>query len=174
MEQVVLLADDGTPVGTAAKSDVHSTRTPLHLGFSCYVFDATGRVLVSRRALSKQTWPGVWTNSFCGHPLPDERMTDAVRRRGRQELGAELEDIRVAVPDFRYRAVDAAGVVENEVCPVHTATLAGDLDPDPAEIAEWAWVELADLRAAVARTPFAFSPWLNGQLPHLGRAGAPA
>ena len=47
-ETVVLVADDGTPVGTAPKATVHSTETPLHLAFSCHVFDDRGRVLVTR------------------------------------------------------------------------------------------------------------------------------
>jgi isopentenyl-diphosphate delta-isomerase len=80
-ELVVLVDDDGRELGTATKSDVHHDATPLHLGFSCYVFDADGLVLMTRRALGKRTWPGVWTNSFCGHPGPAKpyrrRCTDA-------------------------------------------------------------------------------------------------
>jgi isopentenyl-diphosphate Delta-isomerase len=164
LEQVVLLADDGTAIGTAPKATVHSVDTPLHLAFSCHVFDSRGRVLVTRRALSKVTWPGVWTNSFCGHPEPGEESIQAVTRRAERELGLVVRDIRSAIPDFRYRAVDASGIVENEICPVFTAL--ADSDPAPAadEVAEWAWVEPAELRAAVSATPFAFSPWLGWQL----------
>jgi len=163
-ENVVLLADDGTPVGLAPKATVHTTQTPLHLAFSCHVFDERGRVLVTRRALAKATWPGVWTNSFCGHPGPDEPFERAIERRAERELGLRVRDVRSALPDFRYRAVDASGIVENEICPVYTAI--ADSDPDPAddEVAEWAWVEPEALRGAVAATPFAYSPWLGWQL----------
>ncbi|MPV38786.1 isopentenyl-diphosphate Delta-isomerase [Georgenia subflava] len=164
VEEVVLLDDAGTPVGTADKALVHTTDTPLHLAFSCHLFDDAGLVLVTRRALSKRTWPGVWTNAFCGHPAPGEPMTDAIRRRGGFELGVEIDDPVLVLPDFRYRAVDASGVVENEICPVHTARAVGTLRPEPSEVAEHRWVPPEDLTAAVAAAPWAFSPWLVDQL----------
>jgi len=171
MEQVVLVAPDGTAIGTASKAAVHSLDTPLHLAFSCYLFDDSGRLLVTRRSLGKLTWPGVWTNSFCGHPAPGEEISAAVRRRVRQELGIPLRDLEAALPDFRYRAVDATGIVENEVCPVYTAVIDDPPQPDPHEVADWIWVRPSDLAASLERTPFAFSPWLVLQLPLLLAAG---
>ena len=159
-ETVVLLDDDGMRTGTADKATVHTTDTPLHLAFSVHLLDEAGRVLVTRRALSKKTWPGVWTNSFCGHPAPDESFEDAIRRRAVDELGTEVADITLVAPDFRYRAVDASGVVENEICPVFTARVVGDLAPHPDEVMEVAWVEPEHLRRAIASAPWALSPWL--------------
>ncbi|GAA2049711.1 MULTISPECIES: isopentenyl-diphosphate Delta-isomerase [Leifsonia] len=166
-EEVVLLAEDGTPIGTADKATVHTESTPLHLAFSCHLFDGEGRILVTRRALSKATWPGVWTNSFCGHPGPGEAIEEAVRRRAQDELGARIDNLTIALPDFRYRAVDAAGIVEYEVCPVYTATVVGELAPAASEVAEWAWADPRSLLSAVDATPWAFSPWLTLQLPAL-------
>ena len=163
-EHVVLVDDAGQPIGTADKATVHHSDTPLHLAFSCHIVNPSGQVLVTRRALDKKTWPGVWTNAVCGHPGPDEDMADAIRRRVRHEIGLDVEDIRPTLPDFRYRAVDASGVVENEVCPVFVATATSDPAPRADEVCEWQWVDPAELQRAVTATPFAFSPWLVMQL----------
>ncbi|MBF5080511.1 isopentenyl-diphosphate Delta-isomerase [Quadrisphaera sp. INWT6] len=170
-ELVVLLDDERRPVGSTPKAGVHTADTPLHLAFSCYVSDTRGRLLMTRRAVSKKTWPGVWTNSVCGHPAPEESFEDAVRRRARQELGLEVRDLAERLPEFAYRAVDASGVVENEFCPVYTAVADADPVPDPDEVAEWAWVEWDDAVALAARTPFAISPWAVLQLGQLSRLG---
>lgn len=163
-ELVVLVDDSGNPIGTAEKAYVHTTDTPLHLAFSCHVINDRGEVLVTRRALSKKTWPGVWTNAVCGHPGPDEAMEDAIVRRVQHEIGLDITDITPAIPGFRYRAVDASGIVENEICPVFTARAVGEPAPRDDEVCEWAWVAPADLFASVSATPFAFSPWLVDQL----------
>jgi isopentenyl-diphosphate delta-isomerase len=159
-DHVVLLDDDGREIGTAPKSSVHGTETALHLAFSCHVVNDDGQVLVTRRALGKTTWPGVWTNSFCGHPRPAEPVIAAVRRRAEYELGITLTEIELALPLFRYRATDANGIVENEVCPVYVATTNDEPDPNPREVAEFAWIPPHDLVRAVQSAPWAFSPWL--------------
>lgn len=166
-EEVILVDNEGQKIGTADKSVVHTTDTPLHLAFSTHVYSPDGRILVTRRALGKLTWPGVWTNSFCGHPGPGEANVDAVVRRAERELGLQLRDIDVALPDFRYRAVDASGIVENEICPVFTAVAESDPAPAADEVMDWTWAEPAKLVESVRLTPWAFSPWLVLQLPLL-------
>jgi len=166
-EEVVLLNEAGVAIGTADKVAVHTTDTALHLAFSCHVYNALGEVLVTRRALGKLTWPGVWTNSFCGHPAPGESFEDAIGRRALTELGITVTDLQVVLPDFRYRAVDASGIVENEVCPVYRATTLDAVLPNPLEVAEFAWVSPESLHDAAVAAPYAFSPWLGWQLEQL-------
>jgi isopentenyl-diphosphate delta-isomerase len=168
LEEVVLVDDVGHPIGVADKVAVHSADTPLHLAFSCHVYSPAGEVLVTRRALGKLTWPGVWTNSFCGHPAPGEPLDEAIARRGLFELGVTLTDLELVLPDFRYRAVDASGIVENEVCPVFTAVTRDAVVANPDEVAEYAWVDPGSLHEAAVSAPYAFSPWLGWQLEQLG------
>ncbi len=171
-EEVVLVDDRGNPIGSVPKSAVHGLDTPLHLAFSCHVRDASGRLLVTRRALTKASWPGVWTNSFCGHPRPAEPVVDAVRRRADFELGLDLDQIELALPLFRYRARDASGTVENEVCPVYLATTSGQPALHRDEVEEFTWVDPIELGESIRLTPWAFSPWLVLQAQHLDFLGA--
>jgi isopentenyl-diphosphate delta-isomerase len=165
-ELVVLLDEDGRAVGTADKAGVHHADTPLHLAFSVHLFDADGRVLVTRRALTKRTFPGVWTNSCCGHPAPGEDLADAVRRRVRQELGTEVTDLRLVLPAFRYRA-EQDGIVENEMCPVFVGSTDGPVDADPSEVDSVSWEPWADFRAGVLDGARPVSVWCREQVEQL-------
>lgn len=164
---VVLVDSAGSPVGTATKEGVHDITTPRHLAFSCHVVDTDGRLLVTRRSLSKKTWPGVWTNAFCGHPGPGEAMKDAVRRRAEFELGLSVDKIVCALPEFGYCARDASGIEENEFCPVFIAQAASPLEPNPDEVAEVQWTTVSSLTKATQAAPWAFSPWLIKHFPEL-------
>lgn len=169
-DSVVLVDEDGTPIGEQPKSLVHHAFTPLHLAFSLYLQDSAGQVLLTRRALSKLTWPGVWTNSCCGHPRLGESMSDAIGRRLHAELGLQLTDLKCVLPDFSYQARDASGICENEICPVFVATAVApdrDFEPNRDEVMEWNWVAWDKLVTAVQATPFAFSPWSVRQIAQL-------
>ncbi|MCH8611921.1 isopentenyl-diphosphate Delta-isomerase [Arsenicicoccus dermatophilus] len=164
-EEVVLLDARGGALGTAPKAAVHHEDTPLHLAFSCYVVDDAGRVLMSRRAWDKATFPGLVTNSVCGHPAPGEPLAEAVRRRARTELGLTLDEVRVVLPDFAYRA-EMDGVVEHELCPVHVAPVSGSVapQPDPTEVAETWWEPWPALRDGVLAGDREVSPWCAEQV----------
>src|SRR4051812_15586609 len=132
-EQVVLVDEQGRPCGVADKATVHGRSTPRHLAFSCYAFDAAGRLLVTQRALSKSTFPGVWTNTCCGHPAPGEALPAAAARRLEFELGLTVSDMRMVLPDFSYRASDGR-IEENEFCPVLVCRIDGEPSPRPDEV----------------------------------------
>jgi isopentenyl-diphosphate Delta-isomerase len=171
VEMVVLLDADGRPCGSAAKSAVHHRDTPLHLAFSCWLVDDEGRTLLTRRASVKRTWPGFWTNSFCGHPAPGERIVDAVRRRAGAELGARISEPTVVLADFSYYAVMDDGTVENEICPVYVARLLTAVVPNPAEVDGVRWVPYSGLVAALGEQAQPYSPWMREQLQALLASG---
>jgi isopentenyl-diphosphate Delta-isomerase len=161
-ERVVLVDDGGRAIGTEAKATVHHATTPLHLAFSSYVVDAAGRVLLTQRAFGKPTWPGVWTNSCCGHPLPGEPVEHVVRRRLADELGIVADAVDLVLPEFRYRAEMPTGIVENELCPVYRVWWTGEPRPNPAEVADYRWATWAEVR-----TQNDLSPWCLLQLDEL-------
>lgn len=169
-EEVVLLTPDGTPCGVADKATVHGERTPYHLAFSCYAFGADGRLLVTRRAVGKRTWPGIWTNSCCGHPGPGERPADAVVRRLAQELDLVPRDLVLALPGFSYRA-SFAGVEEHELCPVFLCRVDASPVPDPTEVAEVRWQAWADYAADALAPTSEISPWSREQVTQLVAGG---
>lgn len=150
-EQVVLL-DPKTlePLGTADKATVHQAETPLHLAFSCFVFNSKGELLTQRRALHKKTWPGVWANSCCGHPAPGELVKEAVQRRLQFELGYSLGAFELfeVLPDFKYRA-SHDGIEENEFCPVWVGFTDEDPKPNSEEIAEIKWIDWIEFVAGL-------------------------
>ena len=178
VDHVVLLNPDREPVGSAPRAYVHTRDTPLHLAFSLYVFNEAGEVLLTRRALTKTTWPGVWTNTCCGHPRPGEEMAAAITRRLDYELGMEITDLQCVLADFGYRATDASGLVENEFCPVFRARVR--IDPEsshpndpplanPDEVLDWKWWTWNNVIEAARLTPFVFSPWSVEQMAQLSR-----
>lgn len=173
-ERVVLLDDAGRAIGTAGKERVHGPTTHLHLAFSCYVFDPSGALLVTRRATGKRTWPSVVTNSCCGHPAPGEPVSEAVRRRLGHELGIDVDGVDLVLPRFRYRAVMRDGTVENEVCPVYRAIPSNGRPPprpDPSEVADAWWVPWSTFTARVGAGTLAVSPWCREQVAELERLG---
>lgn len=99
-EHVILLNAQGVPTGTLEKYAAHTADTLLHLAFSSWLFNAKGQLLVTRRALSKKAWPGVWTNSVCGHPQLGESNEDAVIRRCRYELAWKLRLLNLSILTF--------------------------------------------------------------------------
>jgi isopentenyl-diphosphate delta-isomerase len=164
-ELIVLVDPEGNAIGSAEKWSSHHGATPLHLGFSCYVFDADGRFLATRRSTGKKVWPGVWTNTVCGHPAPGESFVDAIERRLDYELGMSAENIQVVLPRHIYRAPAFRGIVEHEFCPVFVARTVGRPRPNPVEVTDYRWMPWREfVRAAESDTTDEFSWWCKNQL----------
>lgn len=157
-EHVVLVTGENEVVGTAPKATVHTDATPLHRGFSLFLFRTNGDLLLQQRALSKKTWPGVWSNSCCGHPALDESPLEAAERRLRDELGITNVTVTMMLPDYRYRA-ERDGVVENELCPVMVALSDEPVVRNPDEVEATEWIGWDQFLGRIASQPGFFSPW---------------
>lgn len=158
MEFVVLVDEHNNVVGRTPKDEVHTKDTPLHRGFSVFLFNGKGDVLLTKRASGKKTFPGVWTNAVCGHPGPGESAVDAAIRRLKDELGIEDVHITEAAP-YRYRFADKNGIVENEICPILIAYSAGDPRPNRDEVDDWKWMPWKEFLTELNNHPDIYSPW---------------
>jgi len=84
----------------------------LHRAFSVFLFDRNSRLLLQQRASEKITFPDMWTNTCCSHPLgvPGEtgsNLEDAVQgtkraaiRKLDQELGIKAE--QASLEKFKF------------------------------------------------------------------------
>jgi len=158
MELVVLVDGQNNEIGTAPKDTVHTKNTPLHRGFSLFLFNRKHELLLTRRAITKKTFPGVWTNTACGHPAPGETPVDAARRRLADELGISGVDIQELSP-YQYRCADKNGIVENEICPVLIAFHDGNPVQNHEEVGEWKWMSWKQFLADINLHPEIYSPW---------------
>jgi isopentenyl-diphosphate delta-isomerase len=163
-EHVILLDSLRSPCGIQDKTIAHHQLTPLHLAFSCWIFNSKGQLLITRRALSKKAWPGVWSNSVCGHPQQHEPFEAAVQRRCSYEVNIDVEDIILIDNAFSYCETDPSGIRENEYCPVYAARATSSMSLRKSEVMDASWVKLPALIAAVNDLPALFSPWMVQQL----------
>lgn len=157
-EHVILVDDDDCAIGTAEKLDAHRTGS-LHRAFSVVIWDGAGRMLLQQRAADKYHSGGLWSNTCCGHPRPDEDVAQAAARRLHEEMGVTcaLE----ALGTIRYQAAFDNGLSEHEIVHVFRGRYAGPVIADPKEASGFAWKSLDDVRADVAARPEAYSVWFR-------------
>lgn len=157
-EEVILVDEHNEPLGTSEKLAAHRTGD-LHRAFSIFIFNAQGEMLLHRRAEGKYHSGGLWTNACCSHPQPEEATEAAAHRRLQEEMGfdTELEEVF----QFTYRAVFENDLIEHEYDHVFVGTYDGDPEPDPAEVGDWAWVDLAELERDLEKRPERYTPWFR-------------
>ena len=157
-EYIVLVDKQNRVLGTASKLEAHNNNTPLHRGFSLFLFNKKGELFLQQRGAKKKTWPLVWSNSCCGHPKLDESSIDAAKRRAEFELGISEVEIFEILSDFRYK-VELYGIVENEICPL----LIGFSDQEPIinkdEVEKIAWILWKEFVKETESNPNKYSPW---------------
>jgi len=157
-DHIVLVNEHNEILGIAPKLANHNANTPLHRGFSVFLFNSKGELLLQQRSHLKKTWPLIWSNSVCGHPMLNESSLDAAKRRAKFELGIETKRFYKILPNFSYKA-ELNGIVENELCPVlvYFTNKKPKTNDDEVENIKWIdWQEFAD---DIKGNPGKYSPW---------------
>lgn len=157
MDEHVILVDAGDRViGTAEKMEAHRCGA-LHRAISIFVFDAHDRLLLQRRARSKYHSGGLWSNTCCSHPRPEEDVLAAGHRRLLEEMGFACELSEAF--SFRYRVEFPDGLIENEYDHVLFGRHDGIPVPHPDEADDWKWMAMDELGADVRLRPSSYSFW---------------
>jgi isopentenyl-diphosphate Delta-isomerase len=163
-EQVVLVNADDRVIGSMGKLEAHRTGA-LHRAFSIFIFNREGRLLLQRRAAGKYHSAGLWTNTCCGHPRPNEEPLTAAKRRLQEEMGIVCElNSRFT---FTYRADVGGGLTEHEVDRVYFGNYDGVVVPDPTEASDTRWMRMNDLADDLRTSPQHYTTWLNVCWPQL-------
>jgi isopentenyl-diphosphate delta-isomerase len=162
VQDVLLVNERDEPVGTLEKMEAHRQGV-LHRAFSVFVFDRRGRMLLQQRAAQKYHGGGLWTNTCCSHPYPDEAVQNAALRRLQEEMGftTPLEKIFA----FTYRAEVENGLVEHEYDHVFAGEFEGAMRLNPAEVADSRYLEMDAIEDWMISQPAAFTSWFRIAFP---------
>ena len=163
MEHVILVDQDDNAIGTMEKLEAHQ-RGLLHRAFSVVIFNSLGEILLQKRARSKYHSGGLWTNACCSHPLPDESMENAIRRKLKQEMGIDLKTEYAY--KFIYRTHLDGGLIEHEYDHVYTGIFDGEPLINTDEVEAWKSIAPDQLRIDAKRNPQNYTYWFKLILDH--------
>jgi len=191
-DECIVVDENDKVLGHKSKYETHvfSKETPrgiLHRAFSVFLFNSEGKLLLQQRALEKITFPGVWTNTCCSHPLFTSSEIDdpalgkdgigsgakaAAVRKLKHELGIESEDVTEGKFKFltrlHYWAADIATHGTDSPWGEHEMDfilfMQADVDcvPHPDEVKAIKYVTLPELKAMMdPSSGLRWSPWFR-------------
>ncbi|CAJ2513698.1 Uu.00g018170.m01.CDS01 [Anthostomella pinea] len=180
-EVCIVLDNDDKPIGTASKKLCHLMsnidKGLLHRAFSVFLFDDQNRLLLQQRATEKITFPDMWTNTCCSHPLgiPGETGSNlpdsvagvkrAAQRKLDHELGIKTE--QVPFDDFHfltrihYKAPSDGKWGEHEIDYILFIKANVDLNSNPNEVQDTKYVTPEDLKELFKDPTLKFTPWFK-------------
>lgn len=163
-ELVILVDQQDIELGTMEKMQAHRLGA-LHRAFSIFLFHPNGQMLLQRRASEKYHSAGLWTNTCCSHPRPEESNIDAAKRRLLEEMGMQAE-IQHAF-SFIYRAELEHDLIEHELDHVFIGITAQEPAINITEVQDWCWMDTDELVSEVEKNPANFTPWFRIALPQV-------
>ena len=177
MAEAVLQVDENdVVVGPISKADSHYQSGSLHRAFSVLLFNSDGKLLLQQRAHDKITFPSVWANTCCSHPLASaEEMEEdnalgvkvAAIRKLDQELGISPDTIDINdfhfITKMRYSARMNADWIEREIDHILMIQADVELDPNPNEVSAVKWVSADELDAMLVDedSDNVIAPWFR-------------
>ena len=162
---VVLVDSDGNDLKdekgisrTIPKLTAH-TEGVLHRSISIFVISSHNEIMLQKRSSNKYHSAGLWANTCCTHPRPNEKPIDAANRRLKEEMGitCELEEKFC----FSYTADVGNDLVENEFDHVFFGFTDETPTINTAEAAEWKWIHVDELKAEIKLQKEKYAPWLR-------------
>jgi len=173
-EAVILVDESDNVIGSAAKADSHHNTGLLHRAFSVLLFDSNKRLLLQKRAEDKITFPGVWANTCCSHPLysAEEMAEDdalgvkrAAIRKMEHELGINPDQLPIESFDFVTKMIYSARMneewIEREIDHILVIHADVDLNPNPNEVSEYRWVNIDELEEMLVGKDDVIAPWFR-------------
>jgi isopentenyl-diphosphate delta-isomerase len=158
MEQVVLVNEQDEAIGVMEKMEAHE-KALLHRAFSVFIFNQSGELLLQQRALDKYHSGGLWTNTCCSHPRPNESVSSAASRRLREEMGFEVPLEKIF--DFVYKASFDNGLTEHEFDHVFVGYYDGPFEVNPAEVNDTIFRSMESIQHSLESHDGLFTAWFE-------------
>ena len=157
MEENCIVVDENDQIiGQDSKVNCHLNEGKLHRAFSVLLFDSNNKLLIQQRADEKITFPSIWANSCCSHPLYQngeqngiEGAKNAAIRKLTQELGIKMGEIRSEDLNFitkmHYKSRADKKWVEHEVDYIFVVKINVQINPNANEIQKIKYVDKKEL-----------------------------
>lgn len=132
----------------------------MHRAFSIILFNSRGEILLQQRAESKYHSAGLWSNSCCSHPEPNESIIEAAKRRLREEL--YLDNISLtSLFHFNYSIQFENGLSENEIDHVLIGNFNDLPTINPEEAMNYSWKSFDEIKSELKENPELYSYWFK-------------
>lgn len=158
MEHVILVDPFDLEIGTMEKLEAHQ-KGLLHRAFSVLLFNSQGELMLQQRSLNKYHSPGLWTNTCCSHPRPNENTLSAAMRRLQEEMGlsCNLKEIF----HFTYRAELEDGLIEHEIDHVFIGFTDATPHLNQNEAMGFKWLSLSRILKDLQEQPEQYTAWFQ-------------
>lgn len=164
MVDVILVDEEDNQIGLCEKLEAHE-KALLHRAFSIFIFNTQNELLLQKRADDKYHSGGLWTNTCCSHPLPNEDTRVAAHRRLQEEMGFDTELSKIFTTT--YKAKLDKGLTEHEFLHVFLGRYDQEPTPNPEEVGDYKWITLKDLKSDVEKNPQNYTYWFKKILPEV-------